>query len=356
VPTIVEFLNKKGIKIDNNPNTKLGPDVYALLVKEYSTEKTVKETSKKIELEYTQHRSISIADKKVSVEDEDLDGQRDELFIRNMPIDNRTIKPQPPKEVVVPEPVKEVKPVVEIKQPEVKEPEVKKPEKEETPVASKEEPVVAPEIKEEPKEEVKPVAETPAPEVKEEPVAEESKGIKVLGKIDLDSFKKPKKSKETHKKEKSVPVEKPIEASEATPAVEEVKPEPVHPKKHKHIAEPVAEAAEPVEAKAPDVPEAPEAPEALKAPEVKEEVKPEVATAPAVPEKESNFLKTEVRRGPVRRDVPKVELSPEDIQKQIKETLQRLSGSGKSKASKHRREKRSIASQHMAEEAAKTSR
>lgn len=439
VPTIVEFLHKKGIKIDNNPNTKLGPEVYALLVKEYSTEKTVKETSKKIELEYTQHRSISIADKKVTVEDEDLDGQRDELFIRNMPIDNRTIKQQPPKETVVPEPVKEVKPVVEVKQPEIKQPE-----KEETPVAAKEEPVVVPEVKEEPKEEVKPVEEIPAAEVKEEPAAEESKGIKVLGKIDLDSFKKPKKSKETHKKEKAVPAQTPVEATENTPVAEEVKPEPVHPKKQKHVEEPVAEVVEPVEAKAPETPE------------VNEEVKPEVAPPPAVPEKESNFLKTEVRklegvtilgtmklpeprkpepkkpvasssddslkskkkkrkriknegenapadqaarpaqtptpgpgqrpspghgagqglynqrqqgggggqqqhrsgggqnrRGPVRRDVPKVELSPEDIQKQIKETLQRLSGGGKSKASKHRREKRSLVSQQMAEEAAK---
>lgn len=434
VPTIVEFLNKKGIKIDNNPNTKLGPEVYALLVKEYSTEKTVKETSKKIELEYTQHRSISIADKKVNVEDEDLDSQRDDLFIRNMPIDNRMLKPQTPKEVVVPEPVKEVKPAPEV---------VKQPEKEEAPVARIEEPVIVPEVKEEPKVEVKPVVEAPVEEVKEEPVTEESKGIKVLGKIDLDSFKKPKKVKESRKREKEVPAETPVEVPEVKQEAEEVKAEPVHPKKHKPAPEPVAEVTEPVEIEAPEIPA------------VTEEIKPEPAPAPAAPEKESNFLKTEVRklegvtilgtmklpeprkpepkkpvasssddslkskkkkrkriknegenapsdqaakpaqpttpgpgqrpspghgagqglynqrqqgggggqqhrsgggqnrRGPVRRDVPKVELSPEDIQKQIKETLQRLSAGGKSKASKHRREKRSLVSQQMAEEAAK---
>lgn len=434
VPTIVEFLNKKGIKIDNNPNTKLGPEVYALLVKEYSTEKTVKETSKKIELEYTQHRSISIADKKVNVEDEDLDSQRDDLFIRNMPIDNRMLKPQTPKEVVVPEPVKEVKPAPEV---------VKQPEKEEAPVARIEEPVIVPEVKEEPKVEVKPVVEAPVEEVKEEPVTEESKGIKVLGKIDLDSFKKPKKVKESRKREKEVPAETPVEVPEVKQEAGEVKAEPVHPKKHKPVPEPVAEVTEPVEIEAPEIPA------------VTEEIKPEPAPAPAAPEKESNFLKTEVRklegvtilgtmklpeprkpepkkpvasssddslkskkkkrkriknegenapsdqaakpaqpttpgpgqrpspghgagqglynqrqqgggggqqhrsgggqnrRGPVRRDVPKVELSPEDIQKQIKETLQRLSAGGKSKASKHRREKRSLVSQQMAEEAAK---
>ena len=49
----------------------------------------------------------------------------------------------------------------------------------------------------------------------------------------------------------------------------------------------------------------------------------------------------------------KPELTEEDIQKQIKETLQRLSGTGKSKASKYRREKRHAFSQAFQEEAAK---
>jgi translation initiation factor IF-2 len=45
-----------------------------------------------------------------------------------------------------------------------------------------------------------------------------------------------------------------------------------------------------------------------------------------------NYKGNKDKKGGPRRDMPKVELSPEDIQKQIKETLQRLSGSGKSKA------------------------
>jgi translation initiation factor IF-2 len=48
-----------------------------------------------------------------------------------------------------------------------------------------------------------------------------------------------------------------------------------------------------------------------------------------------------------RADLPKVELTEEEIQRQIKETLQRLSGSGKSKTSKHRREKRHLVHQQM---------
>ncbi|HLO90632.1 MAG TPA: translation initiation factor IF-2 [Lentimicrobium sp.] len=500
VPTIVEFLNKKGIKIDNNPNTKLTPEVYALLVKEYSTEKTVKETSKKIELEYTQHRTISIADKKHSLEDEDLDGQRDELFIRNMPIDNR-IKPQAPrevtevkKEVPVAEPVKEVKPVAEVETP-VEKPVERPVEREEQPVAKKEEPVVQEQPVPQPVKEVKEVPEVevvhkpepqpepqPQPEVKEEPAVseelpepavEETKGIKVLGKIDLDSFKKPKKGKESREKEAkdakdARDAKNAREAKEAKDAREgrEAKEGRKKHTEHKEAAQPVAEEI-PAEVQKP-VQESPVAPAAeVKQPETPVAEPVEEVKAEPVVERESNFLKTEhrklegvtilgtmklpeprkvepkkpvasssddslknkkkkrkrikkadgtteevpdtaartprtgpagagqgqgqgqagqgqgqgqrshhpprpgggyqgqqgqgqrsggnkdTRRGPVRRDVPKVELSPEDIQKQIKETLQRLSAGGKSKASKHRREKRSIASQHMAEEAAK---
>lgn len=400
--TIVEFLNKKGIKIDNNPNTKLGPEVYALLVKEYSTEKTVKETSKKIELEYTQHRTISITDKKQVIEDEETD-QREELFIRNMPIDSRPLKPQPVKEVA-PEP-KEVK---EIREPEpIKETHIieakSEPEQDTAKVESKQEQPVEKEepVIEKQKTEPQPEAEP----VMQEDIAEETKNvgsIKVLGKIDLDSFKKTKKGKGTTKKEAE---KKPEVVTE--PEITEVVN--VEPAEIKETPEPKVEEPQPV---------------------IEPEIKPE-------PEKESNFLKTDFRklegvtilgtmklpeprkiepkkpvasssddslkskkkkrkrirkqgegpeaattdqqadrtsqqpkgpfekrgpqqgkpankdRRPIRRDIPKVELSPEDIQKQIKETLQRLSGSGKSKASKHRREKRTLLSQHMAEEAAK---
>lgn len=454
--TIVEFLNKKGIKIDNNPNTKLGPEVYALLVKEYSTEKSVKETSKKIELEYTQHRSISIDDKKHAQEEEEAEIHREELVIRNMPVDNRVAKPAAPKEDAEAPELKEITAKPEKKEVVVEAPFVEKaPEK--APVVKQEievetaAPVVeAPVIKEvKPVEEVVEHKEAPvvehkktvdvAPEVVEPEVAEktekettdEAKGvskIKVLGKMDLDSLKKSKKSKDSKKKEAIAEPEagQSPAAETAIPAEKHV----AHKKTaHKHTEEPVEPVAE-VEAK--------------DEPEVVEPPKEEVAKEPV--EKESNFLKTDFRklegvtilgtmklpeprkvepkkpvasssddslkskkkkrkrirkpgegyagdttatdqsgkpvqggqqgqkgqsgrpqgggpsqqkggykdrRGPARRDIQKVELSPEDIQKQIKETLQRLSGTGKSKTSKHRREKRSIASQHLAEEAIK---
>jgi len=62
----------------------------------------------------------------------------------------------------------------------------------------------------------------------------------------------------------------------------------------------------------------------------------------------------ETRRGrPAARREEKVELSEEDIQRQIKETLARLSPTGKSRASKHRRMKREAVSSMQAEELAK---
>ncbi len=35
--TILEFLAKKGFNVENNPNTKLTPEQYAMLAKEYAS-------------------------------------------------------------------------------------------------------------------------------------------------------------------------------------------------------------------------------------------------------------------------------------------------------------------------------
>jgi len=58
--TIVEFLLKKGHTVENNPNTKIPDTMYELLIKEFQSEKTVKEEAKKIGLEFTNRQSLSI--------------------------------------------------------------------------------------------------------------------------------------------------------------------------------------------------------------------------------------------------------------------------------------------------------
>ena len=42
ISTIVEFLNKKGEKVDSNPNTKISPSQYEILVTEFSTDISLK--------------------------------------------------------------------------------------------------------------------------------------------------------------------------------------------------------------------------------------------------------------------------------------------------------------------------
>ncbi len=50
ISTIIEFLKKKGFDINSNPNTKVTPECYAVLVKEYSSEIYLKKESKKLGL------------------------------------------------------------------------------------------------------------------------------------------------------------------------------------------------------------------------------------------------------------------------------------------------------------------
>ena len=73
ISTIVEFLGKKGHEIDSNPNSKLDPDLYALLEEEYSLDLNVKKESEKLTLKNLRERqeSLSLEDVKDAAEQED---------------------------------------------------------------------------------------------------------------------------------------------------------------------------------------------------------------------------------------------------------------------------------------------
>src|SRR5271167_4742947 len=45
---IVGFLSNKGIKVDSNPNSKLPGDAYALLIKEFQSDRQAKEEAKHV--------------------------------------------------------------------------------------------------------------------------------------------------------------------------------------------------------------------------------------------------------------------------------------------------------------------
>ena len=73
ISTIVEFLHKKGFDLDPNPNTKLPHEAYILLVKEYSTDISVKKESEKLILKdlHRKKESVSIGDFSEKIESEE---------------------------------------------------------------------------------------------------------------------------------------------------------------------------------------------------------------------------------------------------------------------------------------------
>jgi translation initiation factor IF-2 len=81
ISTIVEFLHKKGFDLDPNPNTKLPHEAYILLVKEYSTDISVKKESEKLILKdlHRKKESVSIDDFSEKVESEDQERDEDIL-------------------------------------------------------------------------------------------------------------------------------------------------------------------------------------------------------------------------------------------------------------------------------------
>ncbi len=64
IQTIVDFLNKKGFDIANDPNGKIPHEAYALIVKEYSSDLSAKKDAEKVALKdkTTTRKSISIDD------------------------------------------------------------------------------------------------------------------------------------------------------------------------------------------------------------------------------------------------------------------------------------------------------
>jgi len=410
VQTIIDFLHKKGHKIDSNPNTKLSPEMYALLIKEYQPDKAAKEISKKIELEYTQHPVMNTGTRKPAVEEKE-ERESEELIIKSSyDYQAKSKAEKAPEPARKPEPEKKKEPVEQVILPPVEEPEPEKAplpviETQTPPAVSEEKPAMAKEPELESV--VVPVVpeaikETPETEVdiQAEPDSSELSpaGVKVVGKIDLAALAPKPKSK--GKKEKIETESKPL-----PPVVEEVVAEA--PIAEVPVAEPpavtedIAKTSEPkiespslsgvytkedpnfITTKIPKL-EGIKLVNKIELPDpVRQESRKPVASSTdengkGGKKKKRKRIKTKAvssdqvatetsrpqeakpqrpgQRKPVgkgRPIEPKVELTEEEIQKQIRETLQRLSGTGKSKASKYRREKRLAVSQQLEESQAR---
>ncbi len=334
--TILDFLAKKGFQVDSSPNTKLTAEMYALLVKEYQGEREVKNEAKKLgDLSYKGGSvSVDSTPQTSGSQEEDEDA---EVVIRTTTISPST--PKPAKETK-PEPAKETTP----------KPEPAKPEETE----------------------LEPVKEEP---VKEEPIPEGT--IKVVGKIDLESLNPKKKDKkkedkgqkpegqepkkqEPKKKEERKPEPKKPEPKKP----EEKKPEP---KKPEQPAEPKFIKTEVQKLEGPKILDKIELPEERKRSkqqpvasseggEGKKKKRKRISGKPEngsgkpseQPQGKQKPKKDKGKQQPKQEE--KVELSDEEVSKQIRDTLARLSPMGKSKTSKHRREKRQQVAGSMMEE------
>ena len=429
---IVEFLGKKGHKVDSSPNTKLNGEMYALLVKEYQGEKEVKKNADQLGDFSYKGKSISI-DSARKNEDASNDFEEEEVTIRfngSMSDDKQKKAPvEKPIEKKEEKPQEEVKAKVEPKteaKVETKVEEVVAPKEEAKEVKTAETIVEAPkaaEVKEvaaEPKKEIEVAEKTVVSEPKKENNTNSDKKnnsgihINVVGKIPLEDNKsKDKKDnrqqsivnkQQTTDNRQAVKPAVPSQTQNQTQTQAQVQTQPQTQGQEQKPVNFIPTQVKKLEG--PKILDKIELPSERK-PKAKQPVassgddnkgfgkdkkkkRKRIGTEGSVANSEGNNSnnannnnkgnnnanknnnannnnkqgggkpgdnrnndkrKNDKFKKPVKPVVEeKVELSDEEIQKQIKETLARLSPLGKSKTSKHRREKRHNIANEMEEE------
>jgi translation initiation factor IF-2 len=207
IQTIVEYLQKKGHKVETNPNAKISQEMYDELLVEFSSDSTLKKKSAGINLKTNERNaSITIDDINKTIEPEVV--EQDELIIKNF---NKPAEPQI--KVVGKINLEKQKPVA----PPKSEPKLVEPKKEEK-VAEK-----TPE-----KEKATKKVEKKEEELYSTPIESLEENIKIIGKVDLESLKaKPAKKEVKSKKKKEEP--KKVEEEEIIPVIEEKIEEIVEP-------------------------------------------------------------------------------------------------------------------------------
>jgi translation initiation factor IF-2 len=354
IQTIVEFLHKKGFEIGTDPNGKIPPEAYTLIVKEYSGDLSVKKDAEKLALKekITPKKSLSIED--IEAGHAGDSGEPDEEFLitdisgnkKHLDVLTEITKPEPrPREEAVPaakaktdepeaapaksaapdsaEPVITQTPVVEARKPKVVgmvDLEALTPKKEKGPkksVAKKSEPEEVkappapaeekPAAREEAPAETPVAAETPEPKETEifRPGYEKLSGVKIIDKIELVPEVKRSKDQSAEGRQKRD---------------DKKKRERIKPKSREKVA---------LDANAPG----------QAAPEQKKDKKP-VQRDHRGGDKKKSFraLRPEVDR--------------DDVDKNIRD-VNLLMSKSKSKVARHRRDKRDAVSQRMKDETEK---
>lgn len=200
--TIIDFLNKKGFALDNNPNQKITDDMYNLCCKEYQTEKQVKEISQKLEIGTTSRNETITAEKtttKAKSDEADKDPEK-ELIIKNVPVgytketEKQEVAPKEVKKVTTEKKTDDIPYTKPVSDTDVA---AKKKEKKADVIET---PVVETSVEE------TSIEVTPAEESKKE--STRSKGPKIIGKIDLDELQTKKGKKTTEEKKPKTSIKK----------------------------------------------------------------------------------------------------------------------------------------------------
>jgi translation initiation factor IF-2 len=367
--TIVDFLKSKGHTVENNPNAKLSEEMHTLVEKEYQLEKVKKEEAQQV------FSSISRLKKDATEEEEKRKEEKikeeKEILIKNIPIAVEVVAPK--EKAVEPAPEKKVEKTEKIIE----------------------------HVAEKPAKKAKPTEEKNTEEKTEK--SKSRVAFTVVDKIDLDAINsKTKPGRKTKKEKEAEAAEKEETKKKATKAKSKAK---VNEETIDLPTEPIAEVKpEIIEISTPEQAEAPKEDflatkyEKLEGPKImgkielpvkEERKKPVASSSGATADNDKKKKRKRIKKGfggttigenldankkpgdaPTAFNQPrpfgqnqnkgkfnkpvKADLTPDEIQQQIKETLARLSGSGKSKASKHRKSKREAVSERAMEAAEQT--
>ncbi|MEA1878795.1 MAG: translation initiation factor IF-2 [Bacteroidota bacterium] len=409
IHTIVEFLAKKGFEIENSPNSKIPEDALVLVMEAFQQDLTAKREAEKFTQEHRQEVKASLTEEEEKAEAPVKEPEIEEVLLiadtsaqanTPIPVEKAQKEPEKKEEVITHKPSKpKVVGKINLEQKKVEKPkevkkdkaslELEKPaEKEKGTVVSE-----TPEVKKKVSEPSKEVKEVQKPkktekEVKKsappatEPEKTEGMAVKVVGKIDIDKLNQKtrpdKKKKQPRVKEKKVKQEKPAEiAKEKEVIVSQEKPEPAAKEKPTDAK---ADSAPPTPSKDREVDiktkvhklSGPTVIGKIELPVEKPKKKTPAASSsdhPGRKKKRKRIRKDRVNvqapgagKKPVdttkqkakpftKKRYAKPEVSEEDVQKQIKDTLARLTSKGKSKGAKHRRSKRDAVRQIATDDA-----
>ena len=390
IHTIVEFLHKKGFDIDSNPNTKVYPEAVQLLEKEYKIDLSIKKESEKISLKSQRPKKEVIS----------IEGEKEP---------EKEVEEEPAAPVVEKAPEEEKKPLIEKPkilgkidlgdggkprkkkpEPEKKAPKVEEPATE-TPAAEKpveqatspapepiiekaapkteaeqpkaEEKTIAPEKPEpkaEPKPEPIPEAKTEKPEEQPKPIINKVKEelietdipkvdeVKVVGKIDLKNINQKTRPDKKTKAEKDKERQERMKQKEAQKKA--LKGDSDKTSDDKVIRLKSEKLNGPTVLGKINLPEKKESDSDKSRKKRRKRIPKDAGRVnvarPQGDRPRGRFTVNKQVHGKKRRPLKK-EVNEEDVQKQIKDTLARLTTKGKSKGSKHRRDKRAAASERI---------